>query len=429
MHTEIVLPPEEMPRKWYNIIPDLPEPLPPPKEPAEGESRMDFLKRVLVGECLKQEMSQERWVDIPEGVLQLYEQAGRPRQLFRARRLEEYLKTPARLYYKAEFYSPTGSHKVNTALAQAYYARKEGFERLTTETGAGQWGTALSYAARLCGLECTVYWVRAVYNWKPDRKSFMKMFGADVYASPSDKTEFGRKLLKEDPEHNGSLGIAISEGLEDADGDPKAMYSLGSVLNHVLMHQTIIGLETKKQFELADDYPDMVISCLGGGSNFGGFAIPFFGDVLTKKKEIRFIAAQSEAAPNLQGEYRYDFADHAEMTPMLKMYTLGHQVKMVPIWGDGLRYHGCSPILSLLRHRGLLDTIAYPPDEKYVFEKAQLFVQQEGFLPAPESAYSVCCAIDEALECKRNNEEKVIAFNISGHGLLDMEGYQKVLKF
>jgi tryptophan synthase beta chain len=390
---------------------------------------MDFLKRVLVGECLKQEMSQERWVDIPEGVLQLYEQAGRPRQLFRARRLEEYLKTPARLYYKAEFYSPTGSHKVNTALAQAYYARKEGFERLTTETGAGQWGTALSYAARLCGLECTVYWVRAVYNWKPDRKSFMKMFGADVYASPSDKTEFGRKLLKEDPEHNGSLGIAISEGLEDADGDPKAMYSLGSVLNHVLMHQTIIGLETKKQFELADDYPDMVISCLGGGSNFGGFAIPFFGDVLTKKKEIRFIAAQSEAAPNLQGEYRYDFADHAEMTPMLKMYTLGHQVKMVPIWGDGLRYHGCSPILSLLRHRGLLDTIAYPPDEKYVFEKAQLFVQQEGFLPAPESAYSVCCAIDEALECKRNNEEKVIAFNISGHGLLDMEGYQKVLKF
>ena len=257
----------------------------------------------------------------------------------------------------------------------------------------------------------------------------MKMYGAEVYASPSDKTEFGKKLLKEDPHHDGSLGIAISEGLEDAAGDPHAAYSLGSVLNHVLMHQTIIGLETKKQFEMVDDYPDMVISCLGGGSNFGGFAIPFYHDLLTRKKEIHFIAAQSQASPNLQGEYRYDFADHAEMTPMLKMYTLGHQAKMVPIRGDGLRYHGCSPILSLLRYRGLLDTIAYPPDEKYVFEKAQLFVQKEGFLPAPESAYSVCCAIDEALECKRKNEEKVIAFNISGHGLLDLEGYQEVLQF
>ncbi|KYK33892.1 MAG: TrpB-like pyridoxal phosphate-dependent enzyme [Theionarchaea archaeon] len=429
MHTEITLSPEEMPKKWYNIIPDLPEPLPPPKDPEEGESRVDFLPKVLVGECLKQEMSTQKWVDIPEGVQQLYEQAGRPRQLFRARRLEEYLKTPARMYYKAEFYSPTGSHKVNTALAQAYYAKKEGFERLATETGAGQWGTALAYASCLVGLECTIYWVRAVYNWKHERRSFMKMYGAKVHASPSDKTEFGKKLLKEDPEHVGSLGIAISEGLEDAAGDPKVVYSLGSVLNHVLMHQTIIGLETKKQFEMVDEYPDVVISCLGGGSNFGGFALPFYHDLLKKKKEIRFIAAQSEASPNLQGEYRYDFADHAEMTPMLKMYTLGHQVKMVPIKGDGLRYHGCSPIVSLLRHKGLLDTIAYPPDEKYVFEKAQLFVQQEGFLPAPESAYSVCCAIDEALECKRKNEEKVIAFNVSGHGLLDLEGYQEVLKF
>ncbi|MBU7018218.1 MAG: TrpB-like pyridoxal phosphate-dependent enzyme, partial [Theionarchaea archaeon] len=324
MHTEIVLPPDEMPSRWYNIIPDLPEPLPPPTDPEEGESRVDFLPQVLIHECLNQEMSQERWIDIPEGVRQLYEQAGRPRQLFRAKRLEEYLKTPARLYYKAEFYSPTGSHKVNTALAQAYYAKKEGFERLTTETGAGQWGTALAYAARLCGLDCTIYWVRAVYNWKHERRNFMKMYGAQVYASPSDKTEFGKKLLKEDPNHDGSLGIAISEGLEEAAKDSRAAYSLGSVLNHVLMHQTIIGLETKKQFEMADDYPDIVISCLGGGSNFGGFAIPFYHDLLTKKKEIRFIAAQSQASPNLQGEYRYDFADHAEMTPMLKMYTLGH---------------------------------------------------------------------------------------------------------
>lgn len=429
MHTEIVLSPDELPTKWYNIVPDLPSPLPPPKNPEEGESRLDFLQKVLIGECLKQEMSQERWVDIPEGVLNLYEQAGRPRQLFRARRLEEYLKTPARMYYKAEFYSPTGSHKVNTALAQAYYAKKEGLERLATETGAGQWGTALAYASRLCGLECTIYWVRAVYNWKHERRSFMKMLGAKVHASPSDKTEVGKKLLKEDPEHVGSLGIAISEGLEDAASSDTVAYSLGSVLNHVLMHQTIIGLETQKQFEKVDDYPDVVISCLGGGSNFGGFAIPFYHDLLTKKKDIRFIAAQSQASPNLQGEYRYDFADHAEMTPMLKMYTLGHQVKMVPIKGDGLRYHGCSPILSLLRHEGLLDTIAYPPDEKMVFEKAQLFVQKEGFLPAPESAYSVCCAIDEALECKKKNEEKVIAFNISGHGLLDLVGYQEVLQF
>jgi tryptophan synthase beta chain len=429
MHTEIVLSPDELPRKWYNIIPDLPEPLPPPKNPEEGESRLDFLQKVLIGECLKQEMSQERWVDIPEGVLQLYEQAGRPRQLFRARRLEEYLKTPARMYYKAEFYSPTGSHKVNTALAQAYYARKAGLERLATETGAGQWGTALAYASRLCGLECTIYWVRAVYNWKHERRGFMKMLGAKVYASPSDKTKVGRKLLKEDPEHVGSLGIAISEGLEDAASSDTVAYSLGSVLNHVLMHQTIIGLETQKQFEKVDDYPNVVISCLGGGSNFGGFAIPFYRDVLTKKKDIKFIAAQSQASPNLQGEYRYDFADHAEMTPMLKMYTLGHQVKMVPIKGDGLRYHGCSPILSLLRHRGLLDTIAYPSDEKLVFDRAQLFLQKEGFLPAPESAYSVCCAIDEALECKKKNEEKVIAFNISGHGLLDLVGYQEVLGF
>lgn len=429
MYTEIVLSPEEMPTKWYNIIPDLPKQLPPPKEPEEGPSRMEFLSKVLVKECLKQEMSDKRWVDIPEGVLQLYEQAGRPRQLFRARKLEKYLDTPARMYYKAEFYSPTGSHKVNTALAQAYYAKKEGVTRLTTETGAGQWGTALAYAARLCELECTIYWVRAVYNWKRERRIFMKMYGSDVYASPSDKTDMGRKLLQEDPEHDGSLGIAISEGLEDAAGDEDAVYSLGSVLNHVLMHQTIIGLETKKQFEMVDDYPDVVISCLGGGSNFGGFAIPFYHDVLKKGKNIRFIAAQSEAAPNLQGEYKYDFADHAEMTPMLKMYTLGHQSKMVPIKGDGLRYHGCSPILSLLRDEGMLDTISYPPDEKYVFEKARIFVQKEGFLPAPESAYSVCCAIDEALECKKKNEEKVIAFNISGHGLLDLEGFQEVLQF
>lgn len=424
---QISLQPEEIPTQWYNILPDLPEPLPPPKDPEEGPSRIQNLPQLLIGECLKQEGSTDRWIDIPQELLELYIQAGRPRPLFRALSLEREIGTPARLYYKAEFYSPTGSHKVNTALAQAYYAKQEGYERLTTETGAGQWGTALAYGARLLGLRCTVFWVRAVYNWKSARRRFMQLLGAEVLASPSHKTESGRKLLEKDPNHPGSLGIAISEGLEDSGADKKAVYSLGSVLNHVLLHQTIIGLETKRQFELSGEYPDMVISCLGGGSNFGGFALPFVGDVLTQGKKITFIAAQSKVAPNLQGKYEYDFADHAEITPMLKMYTLGHKLEMAPIKGDGLRYHGCSPIISLLRHLGYIETIAYPQNEKYVFDRAQLFLQTEGFLPAPESAYSIACAIDEAYKCKERNEEKVIAFNISGHGFMDMEGYGEVL--
>ncbi|MFX1282223.1 MAG: TrpB-like pyridoxal phosphate-dependent enzyme [Promethearchaeota archaeon] len=424
---EFILKADDLPDKWYNIIPDLPEPLPPPKDPPEGYSRVNDLPNMLINECLKQEMSNERWIPIPEGIRELYLAAGRPRPLFRAKNLEDKLGTPAKLFFKSEFFSPTGSHKVNTALAQAYYAKKEGFERLTTETGAGQWGNALAYAASLNDLDCTIFWVRAVYRWKEQRLKFMQMFGADVYASPSNKTEFGKKLYKEDPNHNGSLGIAISEGLEDAKKDPKAVYCLGSVLNHVMIHQSIIGLETKAQMELAGTYPDVVISCLGGGSNFGGIAIPFMHDVLKKKTDIKFIASQSKAAPNLQGEYKYDFADHAEMTPMLKMYTLGHQITMVPIRGDGLRYHGCSPILSLLRHHGYIDTIAYPEDEKYVFERAREFVQAEGFLPAPESAYSIACAIDEAMKCKEENEEKVILFNVSGHGFMDMDGYAEIL--
>jgi tryptophan synthase beta chain len=418
---------DDIPKRWYNIIPDLPEPLPPPQDPEEGPSRVQELPNMLIHACLGQEMSGERWIDIPDELRDLYQQAGRPRPLFRARTLEKELGTPARMYYKSEFYSPTGSHKVNTALAQAFYAREEGYNRLTTETGAGQWGTALAYATALTGLKCTVYWVRAVYCWKKDRLGFMKMLGADVHASPSDRTDCGKKLFDKDHNHPGSLGIAISEGLEDSKKDPKAAYSLGSVLNHVLMHQTVIGLETQKQFELADDYPDLVISCLGGGSNFGGFALPFMGDVLTKGKKIKFIAAQSQSAPNLQGEYRYNFADHAEITPMLKMYTLGHQVTMVPIKGDGLRYHGCSPIISLLRNLGYIDTIAYPSDEKHVFQRALTFMRTEGFLPAPESAYSIACAIDEALKCKESGEEKVIAFNVSGHGFMDIEGYTQVL--
>jgi len=423
MIRQINLSSDEMPRKWYNILPDLPEPLPPP----QGEEQIRTLPEVMILECLKQENLDSPWVDIPEGIIQLYLQAGRPRPLFRALNLEKALDTPARLYYKSEFFSPTGSHKVNTALAQAYYAKQQGFERLTTETGAGQWGTALSYAASVVGLKCTVYWVRAVYKWKKARRNLMELYGADVVASPSDRTEVGRALVRENPDHPGSLGIAISEGLEDARRDKRAVYALGSVLNHVLLHQTIIGLETKKQFELIGEYPDVMISCLGGGSNFGGFILPFMRDVLKEGRRIKFIAAQSQAAPNLQGQYRYDFADHAGLTPLLKMYTLGHKTEMPPIRADGLRYHGCSPIISLLRYKGYIDTVAYLVDEKYVFEKARLFVQTEGFLPAPESAYSIACAIDEAIKCKKRGEEKVIAFNISGHGFMDMEGYRKVL--
>jgi tryptophan synthase beta chain len=416
---------DEIPEKWYNIIPDLPEPLPPPKDPEEGESRVGNLPNLLLKECLGQEMCQDRWIPIPEPLRQLYAQAGRPRPLFRALNLERELGTKARLYYKGEFFSPTGSHKVNTALAQAYYAREAGFERLTTETGAGQWGTALSYAAALVGLKCTVFWVRAVYDWKVARRSLIRLYGAEVYASPSDQTEVGRQLYGKNPKHPGSLGIAISEGLEDSNNDPKAVYCLGSVLNHVLIHQSIIGLETQRQFEQFGEYPDIMISCLGGGSNFGGFVLPFVGDVLTKGKQVKFMAAQSQVAPNLQATYEYDFADYAEMTPMLKMYTLGHKIDMEPIKGDGLRYHGCAPILSLLRHAGYIETIAYPQDERHVFERAGIFVRTEGFLPAPESAYSIACAIDEAR--KPENAGKVIAFNVSGHGFMDMEGYREVL--
>jgi len=420
---QIRLATDELPTRWYNIIPDLPEPLPPPI----GDKQLQELPNLMIGPCLQQEFSQDSWIDIPAGVQELYLRAGRPRPLFRAHALEKVLGTPARMYYKSEFYSPTGSHKVNTALAQVYYAKETGTERLTTETGAGQWGTALSYACAMAGLKCTVYWVRAVYRWKKSRRNLMNLYGAEVYASPSPKTQVGKALYDTDPNHPGSLSIAISEGLEAA-RDPKAAYSLGSVLNHVLMHQSVIGLETQKQFEKVGDYPDMVISCLGGGSNFGGFALPFMGDVLTKGKKIKFIAAQSQSAPNLQGEYKYDYADHGEMTPQLKMYTLGHQATFPPIMGDGLRYHGCSPIISLLRNAGRIDTIAYPQDEKYVFERAELFCRTEGFLPAPESAYSIACAIDEALKCKESKEDKVIAFNVSGHGFMDMVGYDEVLK-
>jgi tryptophan synthase beta chain len=426
---QITLPVDELPTKWYNITPDLPEPLPPPKEPGTGPSRMEFLGKTMTHECLGQEMSTERWIPIPEEIRELYIQAGRPRPLYRARKLEKHLGLKkVRLYYKREDLSPTGSHKVNTALAQAYYAAKEGKTTLVTETGAGQWGSALSYAATLMGLDCVVFWVRAVYNWKTDRRTLMKLMGAEVYASPSKETNTGQTLLAQNPNHQGSLGIAVSEGLEYAETHEGSVYCLGSVLNHVLIHQSIIGLEAIKQFELVDDSPDLIIGCLGGGSNFGGLALPFAGEVMQKKRECKFLAAQSESAPNLvKGEYRYDFGDVAEHTPLLKMYTLGHKADMVPIKADGLRYHAAAPLISALRNHNIVKAVAYPANEKAIFEAARTFMQTEGWLIAPESSYAVRAGIDEALKAEKAGEEKAMCMNISGHGFLDLQAYREKL--
>ena len=427
---QVVLNPDDLPSSWYNILADLPGDFPRPKDPDEGPSRLEFLSKVLLKHCLQQETSTDKWISIPSDVQDLYRQAGRPRPLYRARRLEKYLKTPARLYYKREDLSPTGSHKVNTALAQAYYAAEEGLVGVSTETGAGQWGTALAYATSLQGLKCVIFWVRSVYDWKPDRRALMRLYGGEVFASPSSETSVGRDLLQKNADQAGSLGIAVSEGLEYAEQNPGYAYCLGSVLNHVLIHQSIIGLETMKQFDLIDEKPDIMIGCLGGGSNFGGFILPFAGEVVKGKRECRFLAAQSSSAPNLsKGEYRYDYGDHAEKTPLLKMFTLGHQTEMTPIKADGLRYHAAAPLISYLKHLGHVEAVAYPDDERDVFEAAKTFVQVEGFLPAPESAYAIRAAIDQALECKRRKLEKAIAFNVSGHGFLDLSAYQEKLKF
>ena len=427
---QVYLNPDELPGAWYNIIADLPGQLPPPKDPEQGPSRLEFLSRVLLKHCLQQETSTERWISIPDAVQDLYRQAGRPRPLYRARRLERYLNTPARIYYKREDLSPTGSHKVNTALAQAYYAAEEGCIGVSTETGAGQWGTALAYAASLMGLKCVIFWVRSVYDWKPERRALMQLYGGTVHPSPSRETQVGRELLDKNPDQAGSLGIAVSEGLEYAERNNGFAYCLGSVLNHVLIHQSIIGLETMKQFSLIDEQPDLMIGCLGGGSNFGGFILPFAGEVVRGKRECEFLAAQSSSAPNLaEGEYRYDFGDHAEKTPLLKMYTVGHQTDMVPIKADGLRYHAAAPIISYLKHLGHVRAVAYPQDELDIFQAAKVFTQVEGFLPAPESSYAIKAAIDQALERKRKNQEKVIAFNVSGHGFLDLPAYREKLVF
>ncbi|BAW32069.1 MAG TPA: TrpB-like pyridoxal phosphate-dependent enzyme [Methanothermobacter sp.] len=418
---KIILGEKELPKKWYNINPDLPVPLPGPKNPKEKDN-IGKLPQMFSSGVLEQEMSMEKWIKIPKEVRKIYKRIGRPTPLFRAKGLEEMIDTPAKIYYKREDYSPTGSHKLNTAIAQAYYAKKDGAERLTTETGAGQWGSALSLACSLMGLECKVYMVRVSYNQKPYRKTIMQIYGAEIVPSPSKDTEFGRKILKETPEHPGSLGIAISEAIEEALQNEKAYYSLGSVLNHVLLHQTVIGLELKKQLEIAGETPDIIVGCVGGGSNFGGTILPFVKDKIDGKLDCEFIAAEPVACPTLtQGEYRYDYGDTAGLTPLLKMYTLGHDFIPPSVHAGGLRYHGMAPQIALLVKENIVKAQAV--DQKSVFESGVTFAKAEGVIPAPETCHAIKAAIDEAKNCKKTGEEKTIVINFSGHGLLDLQGY------
>jgi len=418
---------EEIPRFWYNILSDLGG-IPPMMDPRTKEPlSTDALTVLFPKECVRQEASKERRIEIPEEVREQYIRIGRPTPLYRAKRLEEYLKTPAKIFFKREDVTPTGSHKLNTALAQAYYARQEGTERLTTETGAGQWGSALSYAGAMFNLNILVFMVRVSYNQKPYRKFVMKLYGAEVVPSPSDRTEVGKRFLKEDPEHPGSLGIAISEAIEVAVKDEKSKYSLGSVLNHVLLHQTVIGLEVLEQLRRLELKPDVMIGCVGGGSNFAGFTFPAIGRVLRgEEKGMRFVAAEPVACPSMtKGEYRYDFGDTARTTPLLKMFTLGCDFVPPPIHAGGLRYHGAAPTVSLLKKEGVIESVAYPQEE--VFKAAKLFAELEGLIPAPETSHAVKAAIDEALKAKKEVKERVIVFNYSGHGLLDLVGYHQVL--
>ncbi len=423
---KITLEPDEVPKRWYNIQADLPEPLAPPLNPGTKEPiGPEDLSVIFPMNLIMQEMSQERYIDIPDEIREAYIHLGRPTPLYRARRLEKLLKTPARIYYKREDMSFTGSHKPNTAIAQAYYNMKEGVEALTTETGAGQWGTALALAGSMFGLDIDVFMVGISYRQKPYRKIIMELYGANVVSSPSTRTDFGNKVLKENGgEHSGSLGIAISEAIETAvKSDGRAKYSLGSVLNHVLMHQTVLGQETQAQFEKIGVKPDIMIGCVGGGSNFAGFAYPELGRKLRgEDSNTRFIGVEPTACPTLtKGEFRYDYGDTAGMTPLLMMYTLGHEFVPNPIHAGGLRYHGEAPSLSLLKKLDLIEAIAY--DQLPAFEAGKVFTETEGLVPAPESNYAIKAAIDEALICKKTGEEKVIAFNLSGHGMMDLAGY------
>lgn len=426
MQRKIFLSEDQMPTHYYNIAADLPFALDPPLHPGTKQpiSPQD-MAAIFPMNLIEQEMSAQREIAIPEAVLEAYS-IYRPTPLIRATRLEQALNTPARIYYKYEGASPTGSHKPNTAIAQAYYNKVEGTKKLVTETGAGQWGSSLAFAAEMFGLECTVYMVRVSFDQKPYRKTMTNIFGAEIYPSPSPRTATGRKILEEDPNCPGSLGIAISEAIEEAVADEKTKYSLGSVLNHVLLHQTIIGQEVSKQLEMVNDYPDVIIGCHGGGSNFAGIAFPFIRDKINGR-EIEVIAVEPESCPTLtRGKLEYDFGDTAGMTPLLKMYSLGHDFIPPTIHAGGLRYHGAAPLVSALLEHGLITARAL--DQLSAFEGALKFARAEGIIPAPESSHAVQAAIQEAEKAREEGKEKTIVFNLSGHGLLDLSAYSAFLK-
>jgi len=422
---KILLEEKEIPEQWYNVQADLKNPLPPPLNPGTGEPiGPEALTPIFPMGLIQQEVSPERWIEIPDEIRDLYTM-WRPSPLYRARRLEKALDTPARIYYKWEGVSPPGSHKPNTAVAQAYYNKQEGIKRMTTETGAGQWGTALSFACNLFDIECHVYMVRVSFEQKPYRKAIMETYGATCIPSPSPQTDAGRKILEMDPDSPGSLGIAISEAVEDAAKRDDTNYSLGSVLSHVLMHQTVIGLEAEQQLQKAGEaLPDIVMGCFGGGSNFAGMSFPFLRHKLSGEKEdMRIIACEPVSCPTLtKGPYLYDFGDTIGMTPLLAMHTLGHSFVPAKIHAGGLRYHGAAPLASHLLKEGEIEATAFHQIE--CFEAGVQFARSEGFVPAPETCHVIKGVIDEALKCKESGEEKVIAFNNSGHAHFDMGAFQ-----
>ncbi|MBN2022799.1 MAG: TrpB-like pyridoxal phosphate-dependent enzyme [Pirellulales bacterium] len=419
----ILLSQSERPTAWYNLQADLPEPVPPPLHPGTkqpiGPADLEpiFAKRLIA-----QEVSQERWIEIPQAVQNAYA-IWRPSPLVRATGLEQALKTPARIYFKDESHSPPGSHKPNTAVPQAYFNKIEGINRLTTETGAGQWGSALAFACALFDMECKVFMVKVSYQQKPYRRSMMRLWGSEVTASPSTETEAGRQLLALDPDSPGSLGMAISEAVEAAVTHEGTRYTLGSVLNHVMLHQSVIGLEAEKQFELAGDSPDVVIGCVGGGSNFAGLAFPFLRHKIAGKP-IRFVACEPCSCPSMsRGQYRYDFGDTTKLTPLVKMFTLGHSFVPPGIHAGGLRYHGMAPMVSLGAKLGLIEAASFHQIE--CFEAAQIFAKTEGIIPAPETSHAIRGAIVEAIRCREENRQECIVFNFSGHGLCDLGSYDR----
>ena len=425
METRIVLTEKEMPTHWYNIQADLPQPLPPLRHPVTKEPTQ-LPPPLFAGALNEQEFSKERWIEIPEELRDIY-RTWRPTALHRAFRLEKALDTPARIFFKYEGTSQAGSHKPNTAVAQAYYNKKEGVKRLATETGAGQWGSALAMACTFFGLECKVYMVKASYYQKPYRRVLMETWGATVVPSPSEETEIGRKILKEDPDCTGSLGIAISEAVEDAFAHDETRYSLGSVLNHVLLHQTVIGLEAKKQLEMVDVYPDMIVGCIGGGSNFAGISLPFVKDKIDgKKPDLRIICVEPQACPTVtKGLYAWDYGDVAGMAPIALMYTLGHGFVPPPVHAGGLRYHGMAPIICHLHRLGLVEARA--EYQIPVFGAAVKFARTEGIIPAPEPSHAVKVVIDEAAKCKESGEKKDILLALCGHGHFDLAAYDEYL--